>query len=272
MMKDDFLRILHDDRVFQFLNTGLNELYNEKFSFCTYFGVNYTNQKLLNIKFYIVSFEKKEINSISTFFPFAKEIESVYNQYEQSNIIDVNHTGTGFTLKIAIDQITYSYYNRLKGHQIPPIQKLNLPKVEVPLFENTYCAEFKEGKQYFKNYYLIRDKDNINTLLNDFGLQDLKTVRYAEYAEFDEKQKMVMFFDNQSGEQEKYIQNNSTPEFIELHNFILKTFKNVTPAYPGVYKNSEEKSMYYLHMNQKETILKDSMLLFDVLNYLKTNR
>ncbi len=265
-MVNDFLRIINSNQTKLFLDKAISILYHKDYPFCTYLGINYTNEKLINVKFYITGFKKIDFERIESIFPYSEQIQSYYNRYKESFIFDYKNMGLSFALKQDLQgNLKHGFCMRVKDKMNPNLTGFDLV-TENHDVDDYFAIESSFQNLYSKYYYVITNRNNINQLTAkfDFPVDPMKILLF-EYASFGENKKLLAALKNTS-DVEDYLQS-SNSKFIKLHEFIKSEF-NFVPASPGLYLDSNVKSIYYFDQGEP-VYFRDSFALLTILEKLK---
>ncbi len=267
-MIDDFLKIINSNQTKIFLEKAISTLYHKDYPFCTYLGINYTDEKLLNVKLYITAFKKIDFELTKSFFPYSKTTHETYLKYNESKSYDPNNMGVAFIQKQNTDgSLIYTFGFRSENACNPPLSTFNLIHEEKVV--NDYIAiEGSSGKIYPKYYYIFQNRTNINHLISEFDLPiNSENVDLIEYSKFERKEKILLATKN-SLITDEYLLSKSPQRFLLLHNF-LKENLNLIPVSPGKYLNSNVKSIHYFDPGEP-VYFRNSFALVTLLEKLKT--
>jgi len=267
-MINNFLSVAKSSIVKNFLDDSISFLHHKDFPFCSYFGINYEKDKILNVKFYVTAFKKVDLNQLENMFPYTKNIKEEYAKYEESKIFDLEHFGTAFILKVNPDMRTsHAFYMKTKDFH-EPMSIMTLKHPEPRIVDDYYAVEFNENQSHFKRYYLIKNKDNIKDILQKYAIDfSTEKINFMECLEVNDKHKMTLGMTNQNFINDYIYLNNEQP-FLELNNF-LNSNLGFHPFAVGKYYSSDVQSVYY--MNQGDGVnFKDSLTLLRLRNILNS--
>lgn len=246
------------------LKLGVELFYDEKYPYTSYFGLNYSKNKIESIKFYFITFKKIPIEKLKKFFPPIEGVNHIYKDFIESfdfSKENIRNMGVTFSIKInSKKEISYSFYQQHKNFVISP-QKLNLPEHEAQLRNNFYVKEFNKDSEYEKNYYLIMNKKNIDFLLDFFNVKYISSehIQGIEYAEFEDSKKMVLVIPNNESKT-VFINNNNDLNFKKLKEDIEKRYDLVS-EFPGLYHKSDKKTVYFFDKENQGDFFKKSLTI-----------
>jgi hypothetical protein len=277
-MIHDFNKILNYPIVSDFLNKGLEILHHKEFPISSYFGVNYDKNGLKNVKFYISTLKKIDIEQLKVFFPINQNLIDAYEEYCEGLEININNMGTMFAVKVAKDgSYNYTFYARVKKNENLSFKHLSLPFEEQKILDDAFVIAMNSDSEIIceKKYFGVFNSQNVNYMLDYFGCSIEKSkVRFVEYVEYQNHQKMAIGVKDVSYLQ-NYLEETNGEDFIELNNYVKSKF-GVIPFSPVVYLNSSEKAMYFIENTcQKDNelnVFHSSLILFRLRDYLNTNR
>jgi hypothetical protein len=266
-MLDDFLKVLNSKPVVHFLKGSIDALYCPDYPFCTYVAVNYTGSSLINVKFYVTAFKKVDFSLVGRFFPFSEAVSDAYEKYKESKVYSPENMGFVFVFKVSPSgRMLYTYGQRISDDINPPIDQPGLI-AEPKRFDDYFAHEVGAELSYEKHYYIILNRENIRTMLRRAAMElDDADVDLLEYSTFEGKQKILAAM-RSVATTEAYLQETGTPEFLELHDFILSKFGFI-PVSPGKYLNSQVRTIHYFSPGEP-VYFRDSLALMSLLEMVE---
>lgn len=266
-MLSEFNTLLTSKDLQNRLTQGINILHHKDFPFTSYFGINYSSKGIESIKFYFIAFKKVTADRLSEFFPPYFHIRKIYETFVESKVFDEKHLGVTFGIKIdKSGQLSYSFYQQHLEHITPPIHGINLPIAEHPVRDKFYVREFNDKGIFEKHYYLLTQKENIEFMLDYFSVSGVsaENVSFMEYAEFEDKQKMVLVIPKYAA-LEEYIKKNNDEKFMQLNDYIQDKL-GFLPEFPGHYLNKDVKTIYFFDRKKGDDFFKQSLTINKLLD------
>ena len=233
-----------------------NQIYsinNEGYPFLTYLGINFTNNEILNFKFYFSFFKKLSVEELSKVLPISdfSDFNSLYNLWNSSKTYNSLHQGATFAIKILPNYApTYYFHLRLNTTVYNKPKLLNLETSNC--IKNVgFCKEYTTNGYSNKNYFYFEDKDIIRNLANQYGLNNSKfnpdSIDELEYIESNNRNKIDLITFDQDFVEE-FLKQKTSKKNQDL-------FKNICSIYnfkmysPGIDSSGNNFSIYFIDAN-----------------------
>ena len=81
-----------DPRVQEFVRNALELSSRKSNPVLNYFGLNYTPEKILNVKFYVAFFHRLQPEEIGLLLPDPSDLNEYYHDWQESESINNNHS------------------------------------------------------------------------------------------------------------------------------------------------------------------------------------
>jgi hypothetical protein len=244
---------LADERVRNFIETGLELSSQKSHPVLNYFGINYTPEKILNVKFYVAFFHRLAPREISLMLPDPSDLYEYYDHWQESDLITTNHSGCSFALKISSDSTITNYFHlRLKGRKIgepyfgtPANIRLSLNE----LFQYAGVSfEYRGSERVKRLYFYLSDPFNMSRVIQRCGdpyfVQTGTLPGFIEYTEADGWCKLIHGIGNKN-QLDAYLKFYSSNEILaEIQTFALS--RGLMCVSPGKYEGQEVRSVYLI--------------------------
>lgn len=247
-------KITKNENLQAYIDNALSINFGNDYPYLSYFGINYNENGLLNFKVYFAFFRRLEKNEINVLLPDVRDFYLHYNDWEDSKLFDLKHTGCSFALKINTNEQITNYFHFRTNQLISDLpKKITLTNDELNLNQQTYCCEYNDSGTFNKNYSLIFDRKNIKTLLDRFKINFFDQSNYLpyliEYTETEKWDKIILAIDDLKNHNK--FKNEILDENIkEVIDYFSEKY-GLMSASPGFYSDGKTRSIYFVEKNPK---------------------
>jgi hypothetical protein len=225
---------------------GLFSLFNNSlFRSISYLGVNFSDAGVLSLKIYIVTSQKVAYENIHKYFPLIDHVKDKYESHKGNDQFGVDNIGVCFSIKVSnVGELNYTYFQSLDNFSNTEDQSLKFLEKENPIRNNLFVLESNKGELYNKEYNLYLTTKNMTSLLKYFNLYniDANLLNSVEYAYFHNIKKINIL--PKTNDYLIQIATNLHPKMLEVIDYFSNRY-NLYPNFPGVYFNSDIKSIYF---------------------------
>jgi hypothetical protein len=241
-----------------------------------YFGVNFSENKLSNLKLYYTFFHTIDMSLAKQFLPSTEEFEKYYPFWEENSEITIQHSGCAFTLKANANlEFSKGFHLRFKLNE-KTTPHFTLPKfIELsPVDLQNYQGisfEYSPSGIKKKNYYYISD-EKTKLRLSEIGKNtSIQNATLIEYTESENDQKIILW-DNEISGHPKKTKLNFPEKHLEFNALMKNTF-NLQNYFDGAYLNRNETASYFYHIEKQNNFPFDSKLNRNIntIDYLVKN-
>ncbi len=167
------------------------------FPFLTYVGINFTESKIKNFKFYFSFFRRMSGPELDVVLPVAHRgrFDGFYAKWRPTKNYDTIHRGATFAIKVDDrGRLTHYYHLRLPGRPAGEPARLVLAPSDRDQLHGV-CEEFEGSASRFKRYFYCRDGATIRASLERAGFSDqldeLPAIEWLEYIESEGRDKVA---------------------------------------------------------------------------------
>lgn len=218
--------------------------------FLNYFGINYSDETLISVKFYFSFFDRIPSEILKRNIFSKKDIELIERYWGKVKHYSYLHQGLTFGIKCywVKGEIKIHYYFHFRSKKIPFKQpkhsRINEDDLLNPL---GICVETNDTFHDLKRYYYIQDKSTQKTMLQELNLSEeyLESIETIEYTESNLNDRKVNLIINNLGVIENYLSKNDNPFITDLSSYFHKNHKLYFYG-PGIRFNKPIHAIYYL--------------------------
>ncbi|MCK0536389.1 hypothetical protein [Alcanivorax quisquiliarum] len=243
-MLRDLMALIRSYAAQSFIRQSREALYHPGYPFCSYLGINYAGDRLINAKFYVTGFRQVPASHFSGFFPCSDAILDAYATYRDSRVYTPDSMGFVLVKKLALTEPPmYTFGMRMPGDLNPAIDQPGLEH-EDKVVDDYLAIEASGQKRYRKHYYILKQRRNIETLLQRFAMETRPdAVNLLEYSTFQHRKKILAAMTSVD-ETEGYLARTGSPAFLAMHAWVTREL-GLIPVSPGRYLGSDVRSIHY---------------------------
>ncbi len=244
--------LISEHSVQQFIDNALSVPFGQGYPYLSYFGLNYDNDQLINIKIYFAFFRRLLPSEVGLLLPDSTGFYKNYLNWEESQKFDMEHMGCSFSIKMGMDMKPVYYYHFRTNQQIEMLPgKIILTDEELMRNQRTFCVEYKGTDVFNKNYFFIFDHANKKSLLKKMGVsffENKHNLPYLlEYTETNKWDKIILAIDKVE-EHETFRQEVLSHSINQLIDHLAKKY-DVMSVSPGFYSDGKVRSIYFVDKN-----------------------
>ncbi len=248
--------ILSDRYLIDFYEKYINLIKNKKSeTFFNYWGINFTDDGVNSLKFYLHIFDELDKNDIVNFIPSTKEFEEFISLKKSNSFKDKMNVGIALTIKFKMNtnKPTFGFYFLLNDIKAS-IDKIGFAKNLPQHFKEDCIAiginfEYDNDKTTFKKYYYFDKREIMDFFEKKFNLKNHGGDYIIEYSESNDFEKLNLYrLSNEIDEENLYQFSSKEKRIIQ---YLKEKFNVRTPEY-GSYLNENIKSIYFFNPKTNE--------------------
>jgi hypothetical protein len=161
--------------------------------FFAYVGLNFTAERLKNVKFYISFYRRLTEAELRTMLPVSDRgrFDRFYAEWQPTQQVKTLHRGVSFALKVDTDGTqTHYWHMRTKGMPFGPPERLAVHPSDLENYHGA-CEEFTGSRIHLKRYFYLKNPQTIaeSLLAGGMRLRRVLPVDWLEYIESDGRDK-----------------------------------------------------------------------------------
>lgn len=223
------------------------------YPFLTYVGLNFTESKIKNFKFYFSFFKRLNPDEVATLLPVAdrRRFDDLYARWQPTKNYNLIHRGTTFALKVSLDgALTHYYHLRLPGRPMGEPVRMRLSPSDRSR-QHGVCEEFADNKVSLKRYFYCSDRATILASLESAGFEDLSgelgNIDCLEYIESDQRDKMAWITPSRALLM-ALVERRGPPHLLEALEIFCRR-SGFMPYGPGSARDASDHSIYFVLPN-----------------------